>query len=89
MWTRGNNFLNAITIQYLNVAHGLHLKKKFIARSARRITRAGFFGAQHSKLDVHCIQNFHKSLCHTLGAIVKRAGTAYPKKNFRGFAFGG
>ena len=84
----GNNLFYLVSIQYGNIVHRLHLKKKFVARTTGRIAGTRFFIAQNGKSCTYSSHDFYKSLGNALCPIVKRTGTAYPEKYFRRFAFG-
>src|SRR5690606_39334045 len=52
----GNDVLHRITVEYLDVSHGLHLKEELIPRAIRRIARAAFLRSKDGVLDAHMVQ---------------------------------
>ena len=49
------NFLNAITIQYLNILVSHHLKHEFVACTACRVAGTHFFFTQDGVVDANLI----------------------------------
>ena len=89
MRTAGNYFFNFISIQNLNIGHGLHLEKKLIACPFRGISGAAFFSSQHGIANSYMLKNFTNIAGYFLCTFIKATGTTYPKQNFRSFTFSG
>src|SRR6186713_177506 len=86
MGAGGYNFFNAIIIQRLNILVSHHLKHKFIACSAHRITLTHFFLTKDRIIDLYFIKNAYKCFGDLLCPLIKTSGTSYPEQNFRALA---
>ena len=89
MRTGRHYFFNAVHIQYLNVGHSHHLKRKLISRASGRVARTAFFCSQNGKFYAYFVQDFDKSDGYFFVAVVEGTCTADPKQNFGSFAGGG
>src|SRR5262249_53053338 len=83
-----HDFLYAITIQHLNVVHGLHLEQELVAGPAGGVSRTRFFGTQHCEAYTHRVEYGGEGARHPFISVVVRAGASHPEQYFGCFSFG-